>query len=291
MAGLDLTGRVALVTGAARGLGAGMAQALAAAGARVMIADVAQGRRRADRGRASTAAAFVELDVTNDAQWEGAVAHTVVRARRAGHRGEQRRHRGDLADRRRRPGRAPRDVRRQPARHAARAASTASARCARAVPRATAATVINIASVAATIAFPAIAGYSATKSGCGPADPRGGDGVRQARLRRARQLRLPRPGAHRHGREARRRDVRRSGLFESPDAAVGAVVELTPSGRLGEVSDMADAVVFLASDRPGSSTASACRSTAAWACDQGRAMSLTSYLDKGASLGPRTPRA
>jgi NAD(P)-dependent dehydrogenase (short-subunit alcohol dehydrogenase family) len=39
------------------------------------------------------------------------------------------------------------------------------------------------------------------------------------------------------------------GLFESPEAAVGAVVELTPSGRLGEVSDMADAVVFLASDQ------------------------------------------
>ena len=31
-------------------------------------------------------------------------------------------------------------------------------------------------------------------------------------------------------------------------AAVGAVIELTPSGRLGAVEDMADAVVFLASD-------------------------------------------
>ena len=39
------------------------------------------------------------------------------------------------------------------------------------------------------------------------------------------------------------------GLFESPDAAVGAVVELTPSGRLAEVSDIADAVLFLASDQ------------------------------------------
>ena len=38
------------------------------------------------------------------------------------------------------------------------------------------------------------------------------------------------------------------GLFGSPEEAVGAVVELTPSGRLGEVDDMADAVVFLASD-------------------------------------------
>ena len=39
------------------------------------------------------------------------------------------------------------------------------------------------------------------------------------------------------------------GLFPSvPEAAVGAVVGLTPQGRLGEVADMADAVVFLASD-------------------------------------------
>ena len=29
---------------------------------------------------------------------------------------------------------------------------------------------------------------------------------------------------------------------------MGAVIELTPSGRLGQVDDMADAVVFLASD-------------------------------------------
>ena len=38
------------------------------------------------------------------------------------------------------------------------------------------------------------------------------------------------------------------GLFASPEEAVGAVIELTPAGRLGAVEDMADAVVFLASD-------------------------------------------
>jgi NAD(P)-dependent dehydrogenase (short-subunit alcohol dehydrogenase family) len=43
-------------------------------------------------------------------------------------------------------------------------------------------------------------------------------------------------------------DVARLGLFPSPEEAVSAVVGLTPSGRLGDVSDMADAVVFLASD-------------------------------------------
>jgi NAD(P)-dependent dehydrogenase (short-subunit alcohol dehydrogenase family) len=44
-------------------------------------------------------------------------------------------------------------------------------------------------------------------------------------------------------------DMAELGLFASPEAAVGAVVEQTPAGRLGEVSDMADAVVFLASDQ------------------------------------------
>jgi NAD(P)-dependent dehydrogenase (short-subunit alcohol dehydrogenase family) len=40
-----------------------------------------------------------------------------------------------------------------------------------------------------------------------------------------------------------------AGLFGSPDEAVGAVIEMTPPGRLGTVEDMADAVVFLASDQ------------------------------------------
>src|SRR3954467_4403425 len=77
MTGLDLTGRRALVTGSAQGLGEGMAAALAAAGAKVAVADVQDdlGAKVADvLGDGHT---FVHLDVTSDADWEAAVAHAV----------------------------------------------------------------------------------------------------------------------------------------------------------------------------------------------------------------------
>ena len=50
-----------------------------------------------------------------------------------------------------------------------------------------------------------------------------------------------------HGHEARAGLVGGRAVRE-PDAAVAGVVGRPRSGRLGEVSDMADAVVFLASD-------------------------------------------
>ncbi|GAB2592533.1 glucose 1-dehydrogenase [Paractinoplanes abujensis] len=107
--------------------------------------------------------------------------------------------------------------------------------------------VINVASVAATIAFPGIAVYSATKSGvdrltrvAAMESGKLGYGVRVNCLY---------PGLVPTAMGAGlANDVARIGLFGSPEEAVGAVVELTPSGRLGEVADMADAVVFLASD-------------------------------------------
>src|SRR3954465_10388856 len=77
----DLNGRKALVTGGARGLGQGMAAALAAAGASVVIADIAEdlGKATADSLKDSGAtAAFVPLDVTDDANWEAAVSATIT---------------------------------------------------------------------------------------------------------------------------------------------------------------------------------------------------------------------
>jgi NAD(P)-dependent dehydrogenase (short-subunit alcohol dehydrogenase family) len=107
--------------------------------------------------------------------------------------------------------------------------------------------IINVASVAATIAFPAIAGYSATKSAVDRL-------TRVAAMESGKLGYGVRVNCIYPGLVATDMGVKLAvetsglGLFSSPDAAVGAVVELTPSGRLGEVSDMADAVVFLASD-------------------------------------------
>jgi threonine dehydrogenase-like Zn-dependent dehydrogenase len=65
----DLAGRVALVTGGARGLGAAAAKALAAEGAKVVVSDVRDGEETA----ASVGGAYVKHDVTSEEDWAGAV--------------------------------------------------------------------------------------------------------------------------------------------------------------------------------------------------------------------------
>jgi NAD(P)-dependent dehydrogenase (short-subunit alcohol dehydrogenase family) len=77
----DLTGRRALVTGGAQGLGEGIARALTAAGAAVMIADIA--KDLGEKTAAAIGAGFVALDVTDDAAgWETAVAQLTRTATR-----------------------------------------------------------------------------------------------------------------------------------------------------------------------------------------------------------------
>lgn len=75
-AAFDLTGRTALITGAARGLGAAYARALHAAGAGVMIADVLDEPASAFADELGERARFVHLDVTDEAGWDAAVAAT-----------------------------------------------------------------------------------------------------------------------------------------------------------------------------------------------------------------------
>ncbi|MGP6169805.1 SDR family NAD(P)-dependent oxidoreductase [Microbacterium sp. A196] len=73
----DLGGRVALVTGGARGIGEAYVRGLHAAGARVVIADILEDAGRELAAELEDRAVFVPLDVTDEAQWESAAASAV----------------------------------------------------------------------------------------------------------------------------------------------------------------------------------------------------------------------
>jgi 3alpha(or 20beta)-hydroxysteroid dehydrogenase len=107
--------------------------------------------------------------------------------------------------------------------------------------------VVNIASVAATIAFPGISVYSATKSGIDRLTRVAA--MESGKLGYGVRVNCIYPGLcpTEMGNQLAQ-DVVTLGLFPSVPEAVGAVIGLTPQGRLAEVEDIADAVVFLSSD-------------------------------------------
>jgi 3alpha(or 20beta)-hydroxysteroid dehydrogenase len=74
-----LDGKVAIVTGGARGIGAAEATRFVAEGARVIVADVLDDEAAAVAGRLGDAAAAVHLDVTDPESWNSAVATAVDR--------------------------------------------------------------------------------------------------------------------------------------------------------------------------------------------------------------------
>jgi 3alpha(or 20beta)-hydroxysteroid dehydrogenase len=74
-----LAGKVALITGAARGTGEQTARLFVAEGARVVIGDVLESEGHAVAKALGDAAHFVKLDVTQEAGWANAVAETRAR--------------------------------------------------------------------------------------------------------------------------------------------------------------------------------------------------------------------
>ncbi|WP_327754902.1 glucose 1-dehydrogenase (plasmid) [Sphingobium sp. SJ10-10] len=75
----DLEGRVAIVTGGARGQGAATARLFVENGARVVIADVRDEEGHALASELGDAAQFVHLDVTDESNWQNLVTATTER--------------------------------------------------------------------------------------------------------------------------------------------------------------------------------------------------------------------
>ncbi len=80
MSDFRLDGKVVLISGGARGLGAAMAEALCRGGAKVVLGDVLnrEGKETAAR-LGDENAMFVPLDVTKEAQWESAIGAAIKR--------------------------------------------------------------------------------------------------------------------------------------------------------------------------------------------------------------------
>ncbi|MBM7368965.1 SDR family NAD(P)-dependent oxidoreductase [Gordonia hydrophobica] len=246
MNAFDLTGRRALVTGGAQGLGEGMARALAAAGASVVIGDLQTDAAQSVATSLGDGHGAVHLDVTDESSWVAALESTTstlggldVLVNNAGIEITGLMSEVEVDD-----------IRRQldvnvlgtalGIKHGLRTMRPGGA-------GGSGGTIISVASVAATIAFPGIAIYSATKSAIDRMTRVAA--MEAGKLGYGVRVNCIYPGLVPTAMGAGlASDMAELGLFGSADEAVEAVVGLTPSGRLGEVRDMADAVVFLASD-------------------------------------------
>ena len=78
LVGNRLEGKVALISGGARGMGESHAVAMVAEGAKVVIADVLDEEGEALAAKLGDAATYIRLDVTDRKQWTTAVAAAVA---------------------------------------------------------------------------------------------------------------------------------------------------------------------------------------------------------------------
>src|SRR5579871_1146322 len=73
----DLNGKVALITGAARGQGASEAELFVKHGAKVMLTDTRREEGIATAERLGTSAMYSDLNVTQENEWSNVVRQTV----------------------------------------------------------------------------------------------------------------------------------------------------------------------------------------------------------------------
>lgn len=246
MSGNSLKGKRALVTGGAQSIGKAIAEALTTAGADVVIGDIADEIGKATAKEIGGKTGFVHLDVTKDKDWEAAIPAVIkqiggldIVVNNAGIEVTALVH----------------DIDAESAlrmmniniigtglgmKHAFRAMGPSG-------PAGKGGSVINIASVAATIAFPAISMYSASKAAVDRMTRVAA--VEAGKLGLGIRVNCVYPGliANAMG-VALATDIVNLGLAPDIPAAVAGVVEQTPLGRLAEQDEIADAVVFLASD-------------------------------------------
>jgi len=76
---MRLPGKVAIISGAASGMGAATARRFAKEGAKVVIADILEDEGRAVAAGIGENAVFMKLDVTSEANWKQVVADTVTK--------------------------------------------------------------------------------------------------------------------------------------------------------------------------------------------------------------------
>jgi NAD(P)-dependent dehydrogenase (short-subunit alcohol dehydrogenase family) len=249
MTAFDLTGRTAFVTGAARGIGAGIAARLARAGATVFIADILE-----DEGLATAAALtaegcdarYVHLDVTDENSWEAALFEAIVATDRldilvnnAGIEVTTL-----IADTEVAALRRLLDVNvtgvclgMKHAFHAMRPLG----------PAGNGGVVINMCSIAAQTALVASGPYAATKAAVERLTKVGA--VEAGRLGYGVRVNCVYPGYVRTELSAASaKKAVAMGLFPDEAAFDSFVLSATPLGRRGEVADIAEAVAYLCSD-------------------------------------------